>query len=194
MERADSIVWDAHKLLGVPMLSTGVLYRDESLAPGAFAQNAAYIFSKSAEEEWYNPAHRTLECTKGSLAAPFFMLLATRGESSLRGHIEHLMGQASVLADLIRASHSFELLNEPECNIVCYAYRDAPKDPQSANDFHLALRQSLIREGGFYITQASLDGRMCLRCTVKNPQTSREYFETMLESLVRHAQTLLAAT
>ncbi|MFG0256954.1 MAG: pyridoxal phosphate-dependent decarboxylase family protein [Phycisphaerales bacterium JB043] len=194
IERADSIVWDAHKLMGVSMLSTGVLYRDESLAQGAFAQDAAYIFSSDAEEEWYNPAHRTLECTKGSLAAPFFMHLATRGEAYLGEHVDTLMASTCELADVVRASSSFELLNEPQCNIVCFAWRDAPDDISDANEFHLALRQALIREGGFYITQASLDGRMCLRCTVMNPATSRAEFEELLSSLERNAQVLLAAT
>jgi L-2,4-diaminobutyrate decarboxylase len=193
IERADSVVWDAHKMLGVSMLSTGVLYRDEAHAAGAFAQDAAYMFTKSAEEEWYIPAHKTLECTKGSLAAPFFVHLATRGEQFLEDHVDRQLEIAATLAGLLRESSAFELLNEPQCNMVCFRLRDAGDTPEASDEFHLAVRQSVIREGTYYLTQARLDGRICLRCTLMNTLTTQDDLRGLLDTIERHASCLTAS-
>src|SRR5690606_32986824 len=40
VERADSVVWDAHKMMLMPAACTAVLFRDGAHAYAAFAQNA----------------------------------------------------------------------------------------------------------------------------------------------------------
>src|SRR5262249_25965069 len=65
LSRADSIVWDAHKMMMMPALVTAVLFRDGKRSYQAFAQEASYLFEeRSLDDEWHNAATRTLECTK----------------------------------------------------------------------------------------------------------------------------------
>ena len=48
LERADSVVWDAHKMLFVPGLCAFVLYRDKAHRFEAFQQDAPYLFDPTA--------------------------------------------------------------------------------------------------------------------------------------------------
>ncbi len=76
IERADSVVWDAHKMLGVPSLSTAVLYRDGGRSYEAFAQEASYLYDGDARDNWWDGGHRTLECTRRTLALPLYAALS----------------------------------------------------------------------------------------------------------------------
>ena len=48
LEHADSVVWDAHKMLFVPGLCAFVIYRDRAHRFEAFRQDAPYLFDPSA--------------------------------------------------------------------------------------------------------------------------------------------------
>ncbi len=48
IERADSVVWDAHKMLLMPALLTAVVFRNGSPSFHAFAQHASYLFAGAA--------------------------------------------------------------------------------------------------------------------------------------------------
>ncbi|MBM3290978.1 MAG: aminotransferase class I/II-fold pyridoxal phosphate-dependent enzyme, partial [Candidatus Hydrogenedentes bacterium] len=53
-ERADSVVFDAHKMLLMPALVTGVVFRDGAHSFCAFDDRASYLIDKTPQEEWYN--------------------------------------------------------------------------------------------------------------------------------------------
>ncbi|HLL83651.1 MAG TPA: aminotransferase class I/II-fold pyridoxal phosphate-dependent enzyme, partial [Longimicrobium sp.] len=65
VERADSVVWDAHKMMMTPALVTAVLFREARRSFEAFAQEASYLYdeARAGHDEW-NVGTRTLECTK----------------------------------------------------------------------------------------------------------------------------------
>ena len=48
LERADSLTWDAHKMLFVPALCAFLFYKDKRHSYEAFRQNAPYLFDPSA--------------------------------------------------------------------------------------------------------------------------------------------------
>jgi L-2,4-diaminobutyrate decarboxylase len=82
IERADSIVWDAHKLLMMPALITAVLFKDGGHAYEAFAQQASYLFAAShPEATWWDLGQRTLERAKRAMAIELWAALRTLGEA-----------------------------------------------------------------------------------------------------------------
>src|SRR5205823_3523239 len=80
IERADSVVWDAHKMMLMPALLTAVLFRDGRRSYSAFAQEASYLFAEGpAEAEWFNTGQRTLECTKRMMSLKLYASLLCHG-------------------------------------------------------------------------------------------------------------------
>src|SRR5690606_595012 len=79
VECADSIVWDAHKMLLMPSLSTAVIFRNGRDSYRPFSQAASYLFHGDPEDEWYNLGQRTLECTKNNMAAKLYICLMACG-------------------------------------------------------------------------------------------------------------------
>ena len=109
--QADSVVWDAHKLMRTPTLCAAVLVRDARTLDAAFQQEASYLFHDK-EQPGFDFIHRTVECTKAGLGLRFFAVLASLGERGLAAYVERQFAlardelQLAVRSELIaRGTH-----------------------------------------------------------------------------------------
>lgn len=183
--RADSVVWDAHKMLLMPALATAVVFRQGQHSYEAFAQKASYLFEgDDPRSEWFNLASRTLECTKRWLALPLYSAFSRYGTDFFARYIEAQVDRASRFADAIEASSDFELAVRPESNIVCFRYiGDARRSPEQLDSLQKRIRSQLIRGGLYYLVQTSLRGRSYLRTTIINPLTTDADLEQLLAAI-----------
>ena len=187
IERADSIVWDAHKLLMMPALVTAVLFRKTSHAYEAFAQQASYLFAAShPSERWWDLGTRTLECTKRMMAIEMWTALRSHGEAWFGEVVDRQHALAVELAANISAASDFELAIAPESNIVCYRHRPVGVEGAALDGHNRALRERAVKDGTYYIVGAQLPAGYYLRSTLMNP-----LIETSdLDGLISHLRTL----
>lgn len=183
IDRADSVTWDAHKMLMMPALATGIVFRDGAVARRLFAQEASYLFGDDAS---LDIGQRTIECTKRMLAMPLFLCLATYGEAVFAEHVAGCFDLAARFAELLEAAPDFELAVPPACNIVCFrhlppALRSAPLAEQSRWQRH--VRDAVVAGGSAYLVQTTLDGATCLRTTLINPLTTLDDLERLLDQI-----------
>ena len=179
IERADSVIWDAHKLLMMPALVTAVLFRDEAHAYAAFAQHASYLFH--GERTWWDLGQRTLECTKRMMAIELWTALRVHGERWFGEVVERQVALARGLAERIKSAPDFELALAPELNIVCYRHRPAGVTDLDAHN--RALRQKVVEDGRFYIVGTQLPGGFYLRSAIMNPLIEERDLDDLLEHL-----------
>jgi L-2,4-diaminobutyrate decarboxylase len=177
--RADSVVWDAHKLLMMPALITAVLFRRDADAYAAFAQRAEYLFDGRGEGS-FDLGHRTLECTKRAMAIELWTALRVHGEGWFAAVVDRLHALAGELAARVAAAPDFELAIAPESNIVVYRLRDVD---------NRALRRRVVEDGRFYVVGTELAGSYWLRSTVMNPLIE----PADLDALLDHLRTLARA-
>ncbi len=179
IERADTVVWDAHKMLRVPALSTAVLFREASVGERTFEQEASYLFK---ERVWSDLAQRTFECTKRLMPLPLYAVLAGRGEAALATFVESRIALAERFAAVIAATDDLEVAVLPECNIVCFR-------PRGASEAQVdAIRARILEAGDFYLVATSLreTGRW-LRVSLMHPDTNDADLGRLL-SAVRSAR------
>ncbi len=182
IERADSIVWDAHKLMLMPALVTAVLFRREAHVYEAFAQQASYLFAASRPEEtWWDLGQRTLECTKRMMALEVWACLRAYGEELFGAIVDRQHVLACELAGLIEAAPDFELAVAPESNIVCYRHVPGPGTDLDAHN--RALRRRLVDDGRFYIVGTEMPGGYYLRSTLMNPLIEERDLDELLDYL-----------
>lgn len=181
VELADSLAWDAHKLMRTPTLCAAVLLRDFRNLDGAFKQEASYLFHDKAQPG-VDFIHRTVECTKAGLGLRFFAVLAALGEQGLAEYIERQFALARDAYAYISGLPDFESPFPPEANILCFRFRDG-----DAAQF--AARDALIAEGSFHLSTAELQGRRYLRAAFMNPDSSMEDVRRMIERVRATART-----
>ena len=193
IERADSVVWDAHKLLMMPALVTGVLFKRESHAYAAFAQEASYLFAAgggSGAATWWELGQRTLECTKRMMALELWSTLRAQGEEWFGEVVDRQYALARALAVRLEEAPDFTLALAPESNIVCYQHVPASKagDPAALDAHNRALRAAVVADGRFYIVGTALPAGYHLRSTLMNPLIE----ERDLDELLAHLRQLAA--
>ena len=196
LELADSIVWDAHKMLYVPGLCAFVFYRHAGHAKRTFDQEASYLFDPTAPElEDYNVGLRTIECTKRAAAFGLWGVWSLFGEGLFADLVDLSFSMGMVFFERLERADDFEPLHRPQCNIVVFRYR--PRQLNGASDqglgeFQLRLRRRLVEQGEYYIVSTTLEGMGALRVTIINPLTTDRHLDGLLEALRREGQTMLS--
>ncbi len=195
IERSDSLIWDAHKMLFVPGLCAFVFYRDRAHRFETFRQDAPYLFDPSAPGlAEYDSGMRTVECTKRAAAFGLWGVWSLFGPQLFGDLVDVTFDLGQKLYGKIREAADFTALHEPQCNIVVFrhvppALRDV--SPRRLGQFQLNLRRALIESGEFYIVSTNLDGVGALRVTIINPLTSESHLDQLLESLREKGRQLL---
>ncbi|MBK1873159.1 putative pyridoxal-dependent aspartate 1-decarboxylase [Marinobacter sp. 1-3A] len=135
IEKADSVTFDAHKQLYVPMGVGLVVFKDPSLA-SAVEHHAQYIIRKGSRDL----GSTTLEGSRPGMSMLIhsgLKILAREGYEIL---IDQGIEKAASFAEMIEAQPDFELVTRPELNILTYRY--CPENVQQA----LALADPLQAE------------------------------------------------
>ncbi len=175
IELADSIVWDAHKMMQVPVLCAAVLFRDGRDFGRAFQQQASYLAMEQTRDT-YTTMPRAVECTKASLGLKVFLTVAWRGERGLGDYVAGRYAAARRFAERIAQRPGFSVPYAPQSNILCFRYGDDDALME-------AIREHLLRSRRFHITSAELGGRRHLRLTVMNARTDEVTIDALLDAL-----------
>jgi len=195
IDEADSIVWDAHKMMFMPALSTYLFYRRSTDQYHAVSQQASYLFDDNAQRaDAFNTGLGTIECTKRAAAFSLWATWAIHGKRLFADLIDTTYGVARQFAARIDAHPDCDLLHPPESNILVFRYMPGAlrhAEPERIGAFQNALRKRIIESGEFYIVPATDRGIGALRLVVMNPLTTEAHFDRLLESLTAASSALL---
>lgn len=180
VDKADSLTWDAHKLLQTPTLCAALLVRNHRLLDTAFQQEASYLFHEKAQPG-IDFIHRTVECTKAGLGLRLFLVLGALGERGLAEYIERQWELVLKAYEYIQQQQDFECAVRPQSNILCF--RIAGSDQKQ-----LHIRDALNAHGHFYLTTTSFRGKRYLRIVLMNPHTTLEDIERLIYTIRQLAE------
>jgi L-2,4-diaminobutyrate decarboxylase len=175
IELADSLVWDAHKMLRTPGLCTALIVRDHRDLDSAFQQDASYLFHDK-DQPGFDFIHRAAECTKAALGLRLFLVLASEGEAAIGRYVEEQTSRAQSAAEWIRSQPDFEVAVDPDSNIVCFRFK-------GADELQLEIRRKLIQRGKHYVTAAEFRRRQWLRLVIMNPKTNLEDIQDLINEI-----------
>ncbi len=186
VEHADSVVIDGHKMLMTPALLTFVVFKNKEVSYSTFNQKAQYLWEKNQDEEWFNMARRTIECTKLMMSIKFYAILITHGEEIFDESVTHLYDLGKEFSMILNNNSNFELALKPHSNIVCFRYKQNSKSDKELDYLNSQIRNKILKDGDFYIVQTVIDNKVYLRTTLINPMTNTKIFHelvNMIESI-----------
>lgn len=199
IERADSVVIDAHKQFYVPMGAGMVLFRDPAWTQ-EIVQHANYIVRKGSVDL----GRHTLEGSRGAAAVMLYANLHLLGRKGLARLIDTGIDNARFFADLIGRQPDFELDSRPQLCILTYRYVPAPvraalasaatpaaqrERIQAALDALTISIQEMQRDAGrsfvsrTQLTSSQWDGRAIavFRVVLANPDTTHAILQDILD-------------
>ncbi|HUP88690.1 MAG TPA: aminotransferase class V-fold PLP-dependent enzyme [Longimicrobiales bacterium] len=181
IERAHSIAWDPHKMMLMPLSVGVVLVRDQRFLDAAFSQRAPYLFANATQT--IDQGGRSFQCSRRADALKLWVALQRYGTEAFGVLFDHLYELTRYLYDELKENSRFEVLHEPQCNILCFRFSDAAANDLDEINARLRLRYNT--EGTGWITSTVLDGKRVLRTTMMNPRTSTKHVREMIAELER---------
>lgn len=184
IERADSVAWDPHKMMLLPLATGVLLVREATVLDTAFAQQAPYLFQQRDDVPSVDLGPRSFQCSRRSDVLKLWAALLRYGQSGIAGFYEHLCALTRTFHAMVQASPGFEALHLPETNILCFRYTGADgRGPDAADETNRRLRERYNAAGDGWITSTVLEGRRVLRVTIINPRTTEAHLARVLDGL-----------
>jgi L-2,4-diaminobutyrate decarboxylase len=197
IERADSVAWDPHKMMFMPISAGAIVLRDRKHLDSAFQQSAPYLFHlRPGESRSRDIGKRTLQCSKRFDALKIWVSLQHYGLDHFAALQERTVENTRLLHAKLVAAPDFEPLHRPESNILCFRFLPdhLPASGPEADTFQALLRERYNRSGRGWITATSLGGRRVLRVTMMNPATEERHLDALLDGLREEARGLGRST
>jgi L-2,4-diaminobutyrate decarboxylase len=193
IEKADSLTWDGHKMMFVPAPCTMLFYRNKEYSPGAFRQQASYVFNEHPDiYSELDSGDKNFECTKRPMIMPLWTLWAMYGRSIFAEKIEYACALTQQAHQIVIADPDFEEVHTPEANIMCFRYRPAGAEVPDIHRLQLAIRDRIRLQGNFLISKVDIRGVAALRVVMMNHETSPDHFKMLLEEIRETGQSLLS--
>lgn len=179
IQRANSMIWDTHKMLRTSTLCAAVLFKDAQILGKTFQQKGSYLFYEK-ESVGFDIISYAVECTKAGIGTKLFWVLAAEGEKGMAQFVEKQYQDTRQFREIIHQQPDFHCPYIPEANIICFQYTKYG----TTNDFQLAIQNEIVKRGDFYITSSEVRGVRYLRLTVMNPLTTGEHIRNLLEEII----------
>ncbi len=181
-ERADSVAWDAHKVMGAQLSCSVVLVRERGLLSASLDENASYLFQ--GDEEELNPGTRSLQCGRRNDALKLWTLWQSLGNQGMAGRVARLRRLALHAARLVQKASDLHLVRDPEFLTVCFRV-----DGIRAED----LCAELTERGLAMVGYAMVDGEAVVRLALVNAQADEAELDRLFEGLRMIAKDVRAA-
>jgi L-2,4-diaminobutyrate decarboxylase len=180
-------------MLFTPGTCTLLFYKDKQRSYGAFRQEASYVFEK--EEDIYtalDSGEQNFECTKRPVIMNLWVSWAMHGKAVFSQKIDHLCLLASQAYEVLLEEDDFEVVHQPQANILCFRYIPDNLDLQAHPHFQLYIRNKTKEEGRFFISKVELNGQEVLRVVFMNHEIEMKHFRMLLQEIRRTGQEMIA--
>lgn len=200
IENADSVTLDGHKQLYTPLGIGLLLFKDAQLT-SVIEKTAPYAVRESADDL----GRRSLEGTRRAMILHLDAALQMIGDDGYGWLIEESIRNAGFLKDEIVRRNEFELLVEPQSNIVLYrhlppqfASREGSltaADHAAISDWNIRLQRMQRQHGRTFVSRTKISSTklynrqdvVALRAILANPLTTEADISAVLDDQVQIA-------
>ena len=182
LERADSFVWDWHKMLGLPLIVSAFLVKKKGLRQKAFGpQDAGYIYHDDEHSADLGPL--AIQCGRAADVLKLVLDWQYWGDQGYAERVDRFFELARYAAEVVSRHPDLELMAPVESANVCF--RIVPPDPDDdANEYNRAVRNRLAAGGRALVNYGNLGTDLVLRLVVANRRVERrdidEFFRRLL--------------
>ncbi len=178
IEGADSITWDAHKWLSVPMGAGMFFCRHPEAIQRAFAITTAYMPAATAGDT-VDPYTTTAQWSRRAIGLKVFMALAELGINGFAALIEHQAQMGDYLRERL-AKLGWEVVNETTLPVICFTHPTIKQGKLSTTQ----VLQTIYERGQVWISEVVLGKQeRVLRACITSFNTNESDIECLLEEI-----------
>ena len=173
IERADSIVINAHKWLGAPFDCSLYYVRDPEHLQRVMSTNPSYLRSTHDDEvknyrDWGIPLGRRFRALK------LWFLIREQGVEGLQARLRRDLENARWLAEQVEAAPGWKVVTPVRLQTVCIRHEPGGLDGEALDRHTRAWADRVNASGEAWVTPAIVDGRWLVRVSIGATATERE--------------------
>lgn len=188
VERADSLVFNPHKWMGVGFDCSAYFCRDPEHLIRVMGTNPAYLRTQQdGQVNNYRDWHIQLGRRFRALKLWFHIL--DEGVAGMRDRIRRDLANARWLGEQVAAAPGWELVAPVTLQTVCLRRLDPALDDAALSTHNLALARRVNDGGHAYLTPSLLDGKQIIRVSLGAIATERVHVAALWAALQDAAKT-----
>jgi glutamate/tyrosine decarboxylase-like PLP-dependent enzyme len=195
IEYADTVTWDAHKWLHMPLTCSVLLSASPSDLKATFGQQADYLFHPQEDLTLEDLGQSTPLCGKRFDGLKLWLVWQSCGTQTFRSMAEERLSIARSFASLVTEHPDYRCDYALETPLFCFRFHHAswpevPSEGQIAyiNRLHRQVREGIKQSGIAYFNITQLNGQDQFRMILINPLTRLSHLETLFGEIDERAR------
>ena len=178
IENSDSITFDAHKWMSIPMGTSVFLTSQSAILGKTFRITTDYMPKEADEMEVVDPFTHSIQWSRRFNGLKVYLSLLIYG---WKGYEKTITDQAEV-GDLLREQlleNDWEIMNNTPLPVVCFSDSKYRSDP----DFTQSILTRLISSKKSWISVYPINGVPLFRACITNYNTSKKDIDELVQEL-----------
>uniref|UniRef100_A0A8C7RHZ9 Glutamate decarboxylase 1 n=1 Tax=Oncorhynchus mykiss TaxID=8022 RepID=A0A8C7RHZ9_ONCMY len=197
VERANSVTWNPHKMMGVPLQCSAILVRERGVLSGCNSMCAGYLFQPDKQYDVsYDTGDKAIQCGRHVDIFKFWLMWKAKGTIGFEHHIDKCLDLSHYLYTKIRDREGYQMVfeGEPQHTNVCFWYlppgiRDMPDGQERRDRLHKVAPKikALMMESGTTMVgyQPQGDKVNFFRMVISNPAATRSDIDFLTDEIER---------
>ncbi|KAF3858551.1 hypothetical protein F7725_011752 [Dissostichus mawsoni] len=123
--RANSVTWNPHKMMGVPLQCSAILVREKGILAGCNSMCAGYLFQPDKQYDvTYDTGDKAIQCGRHVDIFKFWLMWKAKGTIGFEQHIDRCLDLSQYLYNKIKNREGYQMVfdGEPQHTNVCFWY------------------------------------------------------------------------
>ncbi|MDE0927575.1 MAG: pyridoxal-dependent decarboxylase [Acidimicrobiales bacterium] len=200
VERADSLVWNLHKMMGMTQQCTVLLVQNPEQLDACFSTNADYLFQPDKLFSEYDSGDRTFQCARRVDALKLWLAWKAHGDQGFSARIDRAVAMADHARSVIEDSEGalVAVIDTGFTNVV-FAWVPPELRPLNLSQLTAENRQRLHQlaplikarmqqAGDALLGYQPVNGLNTFRLLIMNPAVTPADVDAALGRLAHHGQ------
>ena len=182
-ELADSICWDAHKMLGMPLICSLFIVKDKSILGRvcAHGESAHYLFHSDTEE--VDLGRYSLQCGRRNDALKLWLAWREKGDAGWAKIVENYFSLANHLEQRVNQEASLTMMSTRQWTNVCFRF-DPQQENVDLNALNAEIRDRIMKGGKFMFSRANIGDDVILRLVISNPKVTEQSLDALADEII----------
>ncbi|XP_045605307.1 cysteine sulfinic acid decarboxylase isoform X1 [Procambarus clarkii] len=198
VDRADSVAWNPHKMLGTSLQCSVFLTKHRGLLQKCNSARATYLFQQDKHYDVsYDTGDKSVQCGRKVDAFKLWVFLKFHGLDALEKRVDAAFSASRYLSKKVAGRPGFRLVQEPQCTNVCFWYipaslRGLPETPEwwvKLSKVAPELKARMVKQGTMMVGYQPIACknlvnfiRMVTTCT---PTPTHEHMDFVISEIER---------
>ncbi len=188
IELADSVCWDAHKMMGLPLICSVFLTKHKSIlrAVCAHGDAAHYLFHEDSKD--VDLGRYSLQCGRRNDSLKLWIAWREIGDAGWARMVEKYCELSDYLENLVIENEHLSMMSERNWSNICFRFE---ADGYDLNELNTEIRNRMMREGIHLVSRSNIGDDIVIRAVVANPLIDEGVLRSLISSVERHGKEII---